>query len=70
MKCPKCGGTGGVFLSVRMNGWAKVIMQWNGEIWSTNLDDLGWRYPRTGICGDCGKRVPSPAKALREQGKE
>ncbi len=76
MGCPKCGGATGIVFSVRMNGWAACVSDWSGDM-SSEMDGVRRTYPKTGICEDCGKRVPLPntgdlehIAALRGEGED
>lgn len=59
MKC-KCGGD--IFWeSTRAGGWWKSVVNSDGKIIDTNLDDLTRApIPKTVICEDCGRRNPNP----------
>ena len=62
MSCQHCNGTTGVWLSIRLNGWASVSTTWDGEIENTEMDEVRRTYPKTGRCQDCGRYVPNPVK--------
>ena len=60
MSCPKCGGTGGVYVHYRAMGQVRKVHEWSGEVYDTGFESLSLTAPKTGICGDCNKRIVLP----------
>lgn len=57
-RCPRCNGESGFELNEHVTGWWKTLVEWDGKIFDTNLDNLKHRSrPKTALCMDCFKRV-------------
>lgn len=56
--CPHCGGTGGVFLSVKVSGDSMEFYDFQGQI-SEGLmsDEITYKFSKYCFCTDCGKRL-------------
>jgi hypothetical protein len=67
--CPRCGEDHGLEYARRVSGWERY--HFYGDVGDHRLADdslIRGRWPKTGRCLACGKRVPLPKPFLPDAG--
>lgn len=69
-KCPKCGGTSGYEVTLRVNGTMKDWHTWDGlRVERVDGEDgLHYHYPKTARCYGCNERIPLPDDVRKCEG--